>query len=205
MRGLEQLQVFHVVQIVPGHIIFFFPLFSRALRKRGYARGSLELEGEPFVLMFVIVCVSISTALCMLGGFHVFLTLTNQTTIEFQANMARKTQYAKRGQVRYAENQLSEISLVTFSRLVVCRRFFCAFTRSFATHTTSVGPEIFSRSSAPVLWEDCAGCCHGGPSTVGKRDVVSVRGSLHGVSELRLSLLGTLATRRELIRWPSSR
>jgi len=80
-------------------IIFFFPLFSRALRKRGHARGSLELEGEPFVLMSVIVCVSISTALCMLGGFHVFLTLTNQTTIEFQANMARKNQYAKRGQV----------------------------------------------------------------------------------------------------------
>lgn len=37
-----------------------------------------------------MVCVSIFIALCILGGFHAYLVLTNQTTIEFQSNMVKR-------------------------------------------------------------------------------------------------------------------
>ncbi|CAK9108766.1 unnamed protein product [Durusdinium trenchii] len=50
------------------------------------------------VLMSFMICVSIFVALCMLGGFHFYLILTNQTTIEFQLNMVRRRQCRKNGE-----------------------------------------------------------------------------------------------------------
>mmetsp|Transcript_132661 Transcript_132661/g.383558 ORF Transcript_132661/g.383558 Transcript_132661/m.383558 type:complete len:330 (-) Transcript_132661:68-1057(-) len=37
-----------------------------------------------------MICISIFIALCILGGFHAYLVLTNQTTIEFQSNMINR-------------------------------------------------------------------------------------------------------------------
>ncbi|CAK9109639.1 unnamed protein product [Durusdinium trenchii] len=48
--------------------------------------------------MSFMICVSIFVALCMLGGFHFYLILTNQTTIEFQLNMVRRRQCRKNGE-----------------------------------------------------------------------------------------------------------
>mmetsp|Transcript_25383 Transcript_25383/g.59046 ORF Transcript_25383/g.59046 Transcript_25383/m.59046 type:complete len:345 (-) Transcript_25383:248-1282(-) len=46
--------------------------------------------GRQCITMSFMIGVSIFIAICILGGFHTFLVLTNQTTIEFQMNMVRR-------------------------------------------------------------------------------------------------------------------
>merc|ERR1712007_23874 len=48
-------------------------------------------------ISFTISC-AILVALCGLGGFHVFLVLSNQTTIEFQVNILQGRQARKNGE-----------------------------------------------------------------------------------------------------------
>ncbi|CAJ1394566.1 unnamed protein product [Effrenium voratum] len=50
------------------------------------------------VLISFMICASILCAVCMLGGFHLYLVLTNQTTIEFQINMIRRRQCRRNGE-----------------------------------------------------------------------------------------------------------
>eukprot|EP00415_Alexandrium_ostenfeldii_P001316 UN1316 len=56
----------------------------------------IETTRECILMSFLIVC-TILLALCILGGFHVFLVLTNQTTIEFQINLAKRVDARRRG------------------------------------------------------------------------------------------------------------
>lgn len=59
-------------------------------------RGSRSFR--QYVLMSFMICCSILAALSILGGFHFFLALTNQTTIEFQINMIRRREYRHNGE-----------------------------------------------------------------------------------------------------------
>ena len=52
------------------------------------------------ISMAFMLCLSIGIALAMLGGFHLYLVLTGQTTIEFHANWVNKRK-AKRLNKRY--------------------------------------------------------------------------------------------------------
>lgn len=56
----------------------------RAFRRR------LPREGRQSILTSAMICISIIVALAILGGFHVYLVLSNQTTIEFQINWNRR-------------------------------------------------------------------------------------------------------------------
>jgi len=44
-----------------------------------------------------MLCLSIGLALTVLGGFHLYLLLTAQTTVEFHGNFARRRGAARRG------------------------------------------------------------------------------------------------------------
>merc|ERR1719362_1717457 len=50
------------------------------------------------ILMAFMVCCSILAALLILGGFHVYLVLSNQTTIEFQTNFVRRVEARRNGE-----------------------------------------------------------------------------------------------------------
>jgi len=50
------------------------------------------------VMTSFMICCSIVVALCILGGFHFYLVLTNQTTIEFQINMIRRRESRRNGE-----------------------------------------------------------------------------------------------------------
>jgi palmitoyltransferase len=45
-----------------------------------------------------MISCSILIALCILGGFHVYLVLSNQTTIEFQTNLMKRREARKSGE-----------------------------------------------------------------------------------------------------------
>merc|ERR1712146_152511 len=45
-----------------------------------------------------VIATCILVALCLLGGFHVYLLLTNQTTIEFHTNLANRDRARRRGE-----------------------------------------------------------------------------------------------------------
>lgn len=61
--------------------------------------SDIETTRECIMMSFLICC-TILLALCLLGGFHVFLVLTNQTTIEFQINLGKRME-ARRKAERY--------------------------------------------------------------------------------------------------------
>eukprot|EP00418_Pyrodinium_bahamense_P059171 CAMPEP_0179177090 /NCGR_PEP_ID=MMETSP0796-20121207/87574_1 /TAXON_ID=73915 /ORGANISM="Pyrodinium bahamense, Strain pbaha01" /LENGTH=90 /DNA_ID=CAMNT_0020880637 /DNA_START=203 /DNA_END=471 /DNA_ORIENTATION=- len=59
--------------------------------------GGTDVENSrECILASFLICCTILLALCILGGFHVFLVLTNQTTIEFQSNMEKRLEAWKR-------------------------------------------------------------------------------------------------------------
>lgn len=78
-------------------ITTFFPLFYQALfyprRLRYMDRGMKQC----ITTSFMIAC-SILIALSILGGFHVYLVLTNQSTIEFQLNLLKRKEARKNGE-----------------------------------------------------------------------------------------------------------
>jgi len=53
-------------------------------------RRFLGAWGRQCITMSFMIAVSIFIAICILGGFHAYLVLSNQTTIEFQMNMVRR-------------------------------------------------------------------------------------------------------------------
>jgi len=63
------------------------------LRRRRIGRGARQC-----IVMSFMICCSILLAVCILGGFHVYLVLTNQTTIEFQINLMRRREARKSGE-----------------------------------------------------------------------------------------------------------
>jgi len=62
------------------------------MRRRGTRSGR-----QCIMTSFMITC-SILIALCILGFFHVYLVLTNQTTIEFQTNLIKRREARKNGE-----------------------------------------------------------------------------------------------------------
>lgn len=80
-------------------IVVFFKPFSDNMfyrRRPGGVRPSRDSR-QAIMTSFMISC-SVLVALCILGGFHVYLVLTNQTTIEFQTNLMRRRESRKNGE-----------------------------------------------------------------------------------------------------------
>mmetsp|Transcript_45101 Transcript_45101/g.134796 ORF Transcript_45101/g.134796 Transcript_45101/m.134796 type:complete len:164 (+) Transcript_45101:1-492(+) len=65
-------------------------LHPRRSRLRGFARHNVGLCW--------IIAAAILVASCVLGGFHAYLVLSNQTTIECHINSAKKEQAKQRGE-----------------------------------------------------------------------------------------------------------
>merc|ERR1712126_714993 len=61
--------------------------------------GRLSMDSESHILTTFVICFSVMLALSMLGGFHMYLVLTNQTTIEFQFNMGMRREARKKGEL----------------------------------------------------------------------------------------------------------
>ncbi|CAD7934252.1 unnamed protein product [Amoebophrya sp. A120] len=57
-----------------------------------------DFNHREYVGFMYILCASICLALSLLGGFHLYLLLTNQTTIEFQLNWIEKHEAKKRNE-----------------------------------------------------------------------------------------------------------
>jgi hypothetical protein len=78
------------------------PLYKRQLqefRKTGvwkhlYPMVPIGKERMPISLAFML-CLAIGIAVACLGGFHLYLCLTGQTTIEFHGNWVNKRRAAK--------------------------------------------------------------------------------------------------------------
>jgi len=67
-------------------------VYFQLMRRRG------DRSARQCIMTSFMVCCSILLALCILGGFHVYLVLSNQTTIEFQTNMLRRREARKNGE-----------------------------------------------------------------------------------------------------------
>mmetsp|Transcript_30515 Transcript_30515/g.71237 ORF Transcript_30515/g.71237 Transcript_30515/m.71237 type:complete len:332 (-) Transcript_30515:128-1123(-) len=81
-------------------IILFMPFFLDALGPRQLTsiRYGCLRTCRKYIIFTSSLAVCICFAICLLGGFHVYLVLTNQTTIEFQLNMMERREARKRGE-----------------------------------------------------------------------------------------------------------
>jgi len=62
-------------------------------------RGITDLHtARECIMTSFLICCSIFCALCLLGGFHVYLVFSNQTTIEFQTNFAKRMESRRNGE-----------------------------------------------------------------------------------------------------------
>merc|ERR1719198_1808955 len=92
------------VVVVMAWPIFWATLFhprGRRHRHRYHSNSRLPEydDGDGLITISVILSASIFFALCFLGGFHVFLVLTNQTTIEFHCNLAARRDARRKGEI----------------------------------------------------------------------------------------------------------
>jgi len=75
---------------------FAIPFYDATFHPKR-TRARMDFDGRQCVTLAFIITCSISIALCILGGFHVYLVLTNQTTIEFQGNLWKWQEARRRG------------------------------------------------------------------------------------------------------------
>jgi len=75
-------------------VMFFQDMVIGRHRRRSMAERLVRTR----ILMAFTVCCSILVALILLGGFHVYLVLSNQTTIEFQTNFIKRAEARKNGE-----------------------------------------------------------------------------------------------------------
>lgn len=61
-------------------------------------RSKYTFSQRQCISLCWIIATCILIALCLLGGFHVYLLLTNQTTIEFHTNLSNKDKARRRGE-----------------------------------------------------------------------------------------------------------
>mmetsp|Transcript_16536 Transcript_16536/g.38788 ORF Transcript_16536/g.38788 Transcript_16536/m.38788 type:complete len:323 (-) Transcript_16536:187-1155(-) len=75
--------------------------FASAFHEIAYlhlSRSRGSHSARQCLMTSFMICCSILVALCILGGFHVYLVLSNQTTIEFQTNILRRKEARKNGE-----------------------------------------------------------------------------------------------------------
>lgn len=77
-------------------IVTFFEAFLETMISP--RKSKLSFSARQCVSLCWIIGTCITFALMLLGGFHVYLLLTNQTTIEFHTNMGKKDQARRRGE-----------------------------------------------------------------------------------------------------------
>ncbi|KAG7341462.1 DHHC palmitoyltransferase [Nitzschia inconspicua] len=65
--------------------------------KHLYAYTPINTERMPISLAFML-CLAVGIAVACLGGFHLYLVVTGQTTIEFHGNWVNKTKAKRLGQ-----------------------------------------------------------------------------------------------------------
>lgn len=76
-------------------IVFFDAFLETMLHPR---RSKRSFNERQCISLSWIIATCIFIALCLLGGFHVYLVLTNQTTIEFHTNMHHRDQARRKGE-----------------------------------------------------------------------------------------------------------
>lgn len=79
-------------------ITTFFPIFYDAIFMRRRRIPGLDRSARQSIMTSFMIACSILVALSILGGFHVYLVLTNQTTIEFQLNLINKREARRNGE-----------------------------------------------------------------------------------------------------------
>merc|ERR1712228_29740 len=79
-------------------IACFFPFFSESMMFVRRRHPGLTRSGRQCIVTSFMISCSILIALCILGGFHVYLVLSNQTTIEFQTNLIKRREARKSGE-----------------------------------------------------------------------------------------------------------
>jgi len=62
-------------------------------------RSRLRFVDRQCISLSWIIAFCIFIALCLLGGFHVYLVITNQTTIEFHSNSVSKDKAKRKGEL----------------------------------------------------------------------------------------------------------
>lgn len=77
-------------------VVVFLSNFQDIIFPYRRRRGMREFRQS--IMTSFMICCSILIALCILGGFHIWLVLTNQTTIEFQTNILRRKEARKNGE-----------------------------------------------------------------------------------------------------------
>lgn len=77
-------------------MIMFFDAFLETMSHP--RRSKLSFGARQCVSLCWIIATCILVALMLLGGFHVYLVLTNQTTIEFHTNLHSKDKARRRGE-----------------------------------------------------------------------------------------------------------
>lgn len=77
-------------------MIVFFQAFLETMASPRHSK--LSFSGRQCVSLCWIIGTCILFALMLLGGFHLYLVLTNQTTIEFHTNLNNKDQARRRGE-----------------------------------------------------------------------------------------------------------
>jgi len=78
----------------------FFPIaYEGMFHVRGRRHpGNLSRSARSSIMTSFMIACSIMVALCILGGFHVYLVLTNQSTIEFQLNLLHRREARRNGE-----------------------------------------------------------------------------------------------------------
>ncbi|KAF4714042.1 Palmitoyltransferase zdhhc15, partial [Perkinsus olseni] len=75
-------------------LLFFEPFSTAMFPTRGSPRWNISIGYKQAVAMSFVICLAIAIAVGILLGFHTYLVLTNQTTIDFQSNV-REARLAK--------------------------------------------------------------------------------------------------------------
>ncbi|EEQ98846.1 Palmitoyltransferase PFA3, putative [Perkinsus marinus ATCC 50983] len=68
-------------------LLFFDPFNAAMFPARGAPRWDISIGYKQAVAMSFVICLAIAIAVGTLLGFHTYLVLTNQTTIDFQSNV----------------------------------------------------------------------------------------------------------------------
>lgn len=80
-------------------VLLGYPLFLEAASPTRRRFLELRFADAQCVSLSWLVSLCIFLALCILGGFHMYLVLTNQTTIEFHINMSNGHAARRKGEV----------------------------------------------------------------------------------------------------------